>query len=169
MHPSFIELPYTTWGALTGIAVGGSAIYGASLSRVFPRWRLTGSALWLALSAGGGWCVFGPALVLMSRRNAFTCAHACLVTMAYGEGVLLTGAGINLLLAGRRGVGRLDPRAFNLAWVGLSNVVMAAALMLQLRAVGVPAWKTLLLWMAVLNGSGALFFWSFRRLLQGDA
>jgi hypothetical protein len=31
----------------------------------------------------------------------------------------------------------------------------------------VPAWKTLLSWMVVLNGSGALLFGLLRRLLLG--
>lgn len=67
--PTPATLPYTTWAGLTGIAIGGSALYGASLSLVLPRWRPSAGALWLALSAGLGWFVFGPALVLVTRRN----------------------------------------------------------------------------------------------------
>ncbi len=159
-------LPYATWGALTGIAVAGSAVYGASLSLVLPRWRPTGGALWLALSAGAGWCVFGPTLVVVTRRDPFALAHACLVTMAYGEGVLVGGAMLNALLARAPEPQPIDATAFNLGWVGLSNVVMASALALQLRVLGVPARTSLLLWMGALNGSGAVFFRVLRGLLQ---
>lgn len=167
--PTLSTLPVSTWAGLVSIAVGGSAIYGASLSLRFPRWRPTSGALWLALSAGLGWCVFGPALVLATRRNAFTCAHACLVTMAYGEAVLVSGAAANLLQTHTALRDQVDPLRFNQATVGLSNVVMATVLALQLRELGVPVAKTLLLWMAALNGSGALFFWLFHRILHQEA
>jgi hypothetical protein len=166
--PRLSMLPVRTWAGLVGIAVGGSAIYGASLSLRFPRWRPDSGALWLALSAGLGWCVFGPTLVLVTRRNALTCAHACLVTMAYGEAVLVSGAAANLPHACAPPDTQIDPLRFNLATVGCSNVVMAAVLALQLRELGVPARTTLLLWMAALNGSGALFFWLFQKLLQQE-
>jgi hypothetical protein len=165
--PSLSHLPLLTWLWLILIAVGGSVIYGASLSLVLPQWRPTEGALWMALSAGLSWCVFGPALSLLTCRNAFVLAHACLVTMAYGEAVLVTGAALNALLAltGTKAV--LSPAVFNLALVALANAAMAVTLSAQLQAIGVPIGKTLLAWMLILNGSGALFFWLFRRLLQG--
>jgi len=43
---------------------------------------------------------------------------------------------------------------------------MASALALQLRAVGVPARTSLLLWMGALNGSGAVFFRALQGILQ---
>ncbi len=166
--PTLSTLPVSTWAGLVGIAVGGSAVYGASLSRRFPRWRPTSGALWLALSAGFGWCVFGPTLLLVTRRNALTCAHACLVTMAYGEAVLVSGALANLLHTCSPPGNQIDPLRFNLATVGLSNVVMATVLVLQLRELGVPARTTLLLWMVALNGSGALLFRLFQQVLQQE-
>ncbi len=166
--PTLSTLPVPTWAGLVGIAVGGSAVYGASLSRRFPRWRPTSGALWPALSAGLGWCVFGPTLLLITRRNALTCAHACLVTMAYGEAVLVSGALANLLQAHAPRRNQIDPLRFNLATVGLSNVVMATVLALQLRELGVPARTTLLLWMIALNGSGAFFFQLFQQVLQQE-
>jgi hypothetical protein len=165
-RPSFSGLPFGAWAGLTAIAVGGSAVYGASLARVLPGWRPREGALWLALSAGAGWCVFGPGLIRVSGKHPFVCAQACMATMAYGEGVLVTGAALNALLADRRRLPRLDRARFNLGWVGLSNVVMAAALAAQMRAIGVPAWKTLATWMVLLNGSGAGFFWALARVLR---
>lgn len=162
------HVPYKLWASLTGIAIGGSLLYGASLSLLFHRWRPGRSALWLALSAGGGWCVFGPVLVLLSRRRATTCAQACLTTMAYGEAVLVSGAGVNLWFRLRGGFKETFLARWNMILVGLSNLVMVTALAGQLRALGVPVWKTLLTWMAVLNGSGALLFTFLRRLLQGE-
>ena len=149
--------PLRRWAGLTAIAVGGSCFYGASLARVLP-WHPGGAALWLALSSGLGWCVLGPVLIAVTRQDPRVLAQACLVTMAYGEGVLGTGGLINLLV-------RLPhPGLVNAGVVAASNVLMALALAGQLRAVGVPPLKTLLCWMLALNGSGAGFFFLLRHL-----
>ncbi len=168
MQSGRVFIPYRFWANLTAIAVGGSLVYGASLSLLFRRWRPGRSALWLALSAGGGWCIFGPLLVLLSRLRAQTCAQACLTTMVYGEAVLVSGAGINMWLGLKGSFKEAVLARWNVALVGISNLVMATALTRQLHALGVPAWKTLLSWMIVLNGSGTLLFGFFRRLLQGE-
>jgi hypothetical protein len=168
MQSGRVSIPYRLWASLAAIAVGGSLVYGASLSLLFRRWQPGRSALWLVLSAGGGWCIFGPLLVLLSRRRAQTCAQACLTTMAYGEAVLVSGAGINMWLSLKGSFKEAVLARWNVALVGISNLVMATALTRQLRALGVPAWKTLLSWMIVLNGSGTLLFGLFRRLLQGE-
>jgi uncharacterized membrane protein YhaH (DUF805 family) len=161
------HVPYQLWSKLTTIAVGGSLLYGASLSLLFRRWRPGRSALWLALSAGGAWCLFGPFLVLLSHLRTLTCVQACLTTMAYGEGVLVSGAGINLWFRLKGGFEEAFLTRWNVALVGFSNIVMGTALVRQLHALNVPAWKTVLSWIAVLNGSGVLLFALFRRLLQG--
>jgi len=168
MQPGRVSIPYRLWASLAAIAVGGSLVYGASLSLHFRRWRPGRSALWLALSAGGGWCIFAPLLVLLSRRRAQICVQACLTTMAYGEAVLVAGAAINVGLRLKGSFKQAVLARWNFALVGLSNIVMATALSRQLRVLGVPAWKTLLLWMVALNGSGALLFGLLRRLLQGE-
>lgn len=168
MQSGRVFIPYRLWAGQAAIAVGGSLVYGASLSLHFRGWRPGRSALWLALSAGGGWCIFGPLLVLLSRRRAQTCVQACLTTMAYSEAVLVSGAAINVWLRLQGSFKEAVLARWNVALVGLSNLVMATSLTRQLRALGVPAWKTLLSWMVVLNGSGALLFSLFRRLLQGE-
>lgn len=150
--------PVTAWSALTAIAVIGSCIYGASLALVLP-WDPRGSALWLAISSGLGWCILGPVLILVMGQSPKALAHACLVTMAYGEGVLFIGALLNLF------VRVTHPGLVNAVVIAISNVVMASALTSQLRVLGIPPWKTLACWMLALNGSGALFFFLFRRLL----
>lgn len=155
--------PWITWFWLVGIAVGGSCIYGASLSMALRGWQAMHSAIWLALCAGLGWCVFFPVLLLVTGRGMIACGHACLVTMAYGEAVLLVGALVNLAIT------MPHPAALNFAIVALSNVVMATALTLQLRALGVRAWPVLAAWLVILDGSGALFFWSTWRWLKGAA
>ena len=137
------EIALGTWGWLAAIAVAGTLLYGATLPRV--------SALQLLAATGLSWCLFGPALVLVTRLRISTCAHACLVTMAYGIGVLAVGAGINNLL-------RPGP-LFNAAWVGLSNAIMAATLVRQLSTVGVRWWRTLATWLVALDGSGLALFW----------
>jgi hypothetical protein len=158
------DFPYKVWVWLLCIAVIGSGIYGASLALVLP-WNFLDGALWLILSAGAGWCVFIPAIIIVTNRKLFVCFHACLVTMAYGEAVLLFAAAINLLISASSAP--FDPAAINLGMVGVSNVVMAAALAAQLRVLDVPIWKSIAAWVLFLNGSGALFFRLFQRLLQG--
>jgi hypothetical protein len=141
------EIALATWGWLAAISVAGTLLYGATLPRV--------SALRLLAATGLSWCLFGPALVLVTRRRMSTCAHACLVTMAHGIGVLAVGAGINSLL---------HPGPLLIAlWIGLSNAVMAATLVRLLAAVGVRWWKTLAAWIVVLDGGGLALF----RLLGG--
>ncbi len=162
---SLAAVPLGAWASLLGIALVGSLAFGASLCAVLPRLRPAGTAAWLTLSAGAGWCAFTPALALVTRRNPIVCAHACLVTTAYGETVLVTGAVVNLLLALTGARRRLSPVRLNVAWVGLSNLVMGTALVLQLRAVGVPPAKVLALWLAVLDGVGGACFWAVRGLL----
>jgi hypothetical protein len=147
--------PWRLWGLLVLVAVGGSAVYGASLARAVPGWELRGAAVWLVVWTGLAWCLFGPVLVLVSRRRVSSCAHACLVTMACGIAVLLAASVVNALgvLPERAGSG------FNAGAVGVANAAMCVAFTLQMRALRVPAWKSLALWMGVLNGGGALFAW----------
>ena len=163
------SIPYRIWGALSGIAVGGSLGYGATLRLHLPQWRPVRSGLWLALAAGLSWCVFGPLLVWLTRRRTLTCMHACLVTMVYGEAVLGAGAAYNLAAKLKPALRPVSPAKWNATLVGISNIVMATMLTHQLRALAVPAWKPLLAWIAFLNGSGALFFWLLRRPLQGES
>src|SRR2546427_8203092 len=54
MQADHMSIPYRLWGWQVVIAVGGSLLYGASLSLHFRKWRVGRSALLLALSAGGG-------------------------------------------------------------------------------------------------------------------
>lgn len=152
--------PWGQWGALAAIAVGGSLVFGGSLSLVLTNLPLWGAAVWLTFAAGASWCVFGPMLMFVTRRSIPVCVHACLVTMAHGEFILLCGAVIN---AACWVAGWPDQTAIasatmlNLGIVGVSNVAMAASLAGQLSVVGVAPWKTVALWVLVLNGCGAVF------------
>ncbi|HUG14344.1 MAG TPA: hypothetical protein VMM78_04925 [Thermomicrobiales bacterium] len=160
------SIPYRAWALLTGVAVGGSLVYGSSLALVLPSWRPAKAGLWLTLSAGAGWFVLGPALILVTGRRPAALAHACLVTMLLGEAVLVSGAAMNVA-ARLTGVSqRVDMGRVNLAVVAASNIVMASALTVQLDTLGVPRWKTLLAWMLALNGTGAIVFSVLRRALK---
>lgn len=162
---SLKELPYNTWIALTVIAVVGSCLYGASLSLVLPDWQPTGGALWILLSAGLGWFIFGPSLIYITKKNIFICAQACMITMAYGEGVLTIAALVNLFLYFNLPVS-LDLAMLNFTMVVVSNIVMATVLTLQMQAIQVAWWKSLLTWMLALNGSGVVFFYLLRQILK---
>jgi len=166
MKPRFADLPYRSWLYLSGIAIGGSMIYGASLSLVVQRWHFGASAMLLTFAAGLAWCVFVPIIVMATKMNVFAVTHACLVTMAYGEAVLALGAVINVLLSSSQVFRVVDGVTFNAAWVLLTNIIMLMALAIQLAAVKIPYWKTALLWMVALNGSGYLFFIVFKQFLE---
>lgn len=147
------ERAWRPWAGLTAIAIGGSLLYGASLSAAFPDHDPVRGGLWIALSAGAGWFVLGPGLLLWTRLPVATVAHACMVAMAFGEAWLTLGA-----LANLAGPGWLDPLAANAALFVVANLTMAALLSAQLRAVGVPVLRTLLAWFLLLDGAGAVFF-----------
>ena len=143
------EIQCTTWIWFVVFAIVGTPIYALSI----PKGCAGIPFMVFYISTGISWCLFGSALVLITRRRISTCAHACLVTMTYGIGVLSVGAGINVLL-------RPGP-LFNALWVALSNVIMAAALVRQLATVGVRGWRTLATWVVFLDGVGAVLFWMF--------
>jgi hypothetical protein len=153
------------WSALIMVAVAGSCLYGASLSLVLGDWRTGAAAVWLAASAGAAWLVFIPTLWQTTGRSLPECFDRSLVTMACGEVVLTSGALVNLLLW--RTAVLENAAAINAAVVAVSNLTMFIALAGQMRSGGVPVWKSLLVWMLALNGSGALFFWLLYRPLHG--
>lgn len=135
-----VPVPLSTWAGLVVIAVAGSLLYGASLVRLFPTLQLQSSALYFTLSAGLAWCLFIPALVAGTQRSLAVVAQVCLVSMTYGEAVLLSGALLNLL-----GMMTGPPTMQVGVTVAMSNVVMAATLAFQLLAAGVPVWRSLAL------------------------
>jgi hypothetical protein len=151
------------------IAVLGSLLYGASLALVLPKFDLVRGGLWIALSAGGAWIVFGPILHLVTGLHLKVLAYACLFTMAVGELVLTIGAALNLLAFLIWGPQFSGGIGLNVAVVGISNIVMAAVLTEQLRALGVPPTRSLATWMLVLNGVGAGLFFLLYRVLFGGA
>lgn len=136
------DVARAAWGWLAAIAVLGTLLYGSALPR--------NSTLRLLASTGLAWGLFGPALVLLTGRSVRTCAHACLVTMAYGIAVLAAGAGIAHAL--HPGI------PFHVGWVALSNVVMGAAIVRQFSTLDVRPWRTLLAWVVVLDGAGLALF-----------
>src|SRR5436190_22181626 len=90
--------PHGRWAVLVAFAVGGSLLYGASLSLILPGWSAGAAAMWLALSAGLAWCVFVPALYSFTALRWRECCDASLMTMAFGEVILVSGALVNALL-----------------------------------------------------------------------
>lgn len=163
---SFAEpIPLRFWSVLITVAVVGSCLYGASFSLVFPEWLASTGALWLTLSAGFAWCVFIPCLCAATRLPFATCFTACLVAMAGGEVVLVSGALVNVLL-------RIHGVVENAVWINvgtiaISNVAMLVLLATDLRRRGVSLATTITTWMLVLNGSGAALFYVLFPLLHG--
>jgi hypothetical protein len=152
------------WSVFFLIAVFGSLFYGASMSLVFPGLELGAGALLILFSAGLGWFVFGPLLLLVSKKPPLLCAHACMVTMVYGEAVLAVGALGNLLWWGSS-LALYLATPWNALALLVGNITMGAVLASQLRVLNVPLRSTLLVWVIGLNGSGAFFFWFFSRVL----
>jgi hypothetical protein len=161
---SHLALPLLRWSVLTGVAIGGSLLYGATLSLVLPDWSAFAAALWLALSAGLAWCVLIPALCRFANVRPVDCIDACLVTMACGEIVLSAGAVINTMLWWSRAVEH--GAVLNMGIVAISNVTMALVLVRCLRPHNVSAGRVWTIWMVALNGSGAAFFLLFHQWLH---
>lgn len=159
--------PWPVWLALTAIAVLGSFLYGASLALAFAGFDPFGGAAWIALSAGLGWCVFGPGLVLLSARSPWSCAHACMIAMAWGEALLFVGAIVNAALWLALGADSALALPFNLALFVVANITMGAVVDAQMRALGVPSWKTVVAWLVLLDGVGAAFFFVLSGWLEG--
>ena len=157
-------LPVGQWSLLTAVAVGGSCLFGASLSLVLPGWSIASGAAWLAISAGLAWCVFIPSLSAVTRIPFTACCHACLISMGGGEVVLASGALVNAVLWLRHATELAV--VINAATVLLSNIAMAVLLAMQLHGRGVSIGRTLAAWMLILNGSGALFFAALYPLLR---
>jgi hypothetical protein len=148
------------------LAIAGSIAYGGSLATVFPSWRPSTAALWLTLSAGLSWPIFGVILVRATRRSLAECADACLVTMACGIAVLMVGAVANLIHLSHPWPAAL---AFNGWLIAMSNIVMATALARRLLGLGIPIWKSLAAWLFGLDLTGAILFRLFDVLLTGGS
>ena len=153
------------WALLLAVAVGGSCVYGGSLSLVLVKWNAGAAAAWLAVSAGLAWCVFIPSLSWLTRLPLGVCFHVCLIAMGGGEVVLTSGALVNVLLRLQHATEHAV--AINAGIVAVSNVVMVVLLAVELHRRGVPMGRTFAAWMLILNGSGALLFAALYRLLHG--
>lgn len=158
------NIPWVSWAWFMFAAVVGSLIYGASLQMATGAFdEPLFSALRLTVASGAGWIVLGPALIMFGKLHPLVAAHACLVAMTYGEGVLLLTALVNLsaLLID-------SPRAFavlNATAILCSNLLMVTVLACQLRVAEMPVWITVTLWCVVLNGIGAFVFLTFPHLV----
>jgi hypothetical protein len=153
------ELPWGEWVALGALSVGASLLYGGTLGLALPGAAARRSALRLTLATGISWLILGPVSWLLLRPRGISLwalAQCCLVTMNYGVAVLLAGSPGNLALAAS-GRGSLA-LPYNLGLILASNIVMLRLFVRQLGALGVPAWQAALLWMLLLNGSGAALF-----------
>jgi len=159
--PSTTQTLLTRWALLTSIVFAGSAWYGATVAHALGITYSRG-ALWLIASTGLSWCVFGPLLIAVTRKTPVECADACLVTMTAGIAVLAVGGIVNVSMTGAPA---FDAATFNWAWVGLSNVVMAAVIVRRFSLLDVDRYKTLAVWVLGLDGTGALMFWLFRHLI----
>lgn len=160
------SIPWKRWIAYTLIAFGGSAVYGASLSALFPRWDLQSGVLWIIFSSGLGWLVLGTGMIIGFRRklSILTMTDICMVTMAYGILVLMLASFVNMLA-----LFVLPSSHFmtvlNFLMIAASNITMAAVFANRLRRHGVSVLYAVLMWIVLLDGSGAIFFWKLERML----
>lgn len=163
---SIDQLPLWTWLSLVLIAVFGTCLYGASVNVAFPGWLSGRGALLLTFATGVSWCLFGPVLILATKLRKYTCAHACLITMAYGEAILFVGACLNYVMV-LNPVPKPEQEAMNCGIVLVSNIVMCGMLANQLEALGVRRLKILLIWSVVLVGSFAIISWTLSAQFKG--
>ena len=152
------ESPWKLWGVLAFIAVVGSLIYGATIALVLPAGGWGYAAFALAASAGAGWILFGSVLLGITRNPAPLVAHACMVTMMFGEAVLELGVLANVAMGWLLGTPAGTALAVNIGVVGLANVAMLAVLAAQLRQLHVSPALTAALWFGILNPAGLAAF-----------
>jgi len=160
-----LEIPRVAKFLLLGsVAVGGSLLFGAAAGAVLPAISIAKGGLLLTLSTGCSWLVFGALLIMVTKKPILSLAEICLVTMAYGEAVLVSGAACDWALL-RPGVARLDPAWTNGLIVLAADILMCAMFASQLSRSGVARRTSIGLWVLGLNGSWAVFLWVFIRVL----
>jgi hypothetical protein len=153
------ELPWGSWLGMGAGAVLGSLVYGTSLGAALPNGSSSRAALGMTLATGPSWLLLGLGSWLFLRPRQISLwqlAQICLVTMNYGIAVLLAGSPVNLALATSNQ--RSVSKPFNLGLIFLSNSCMLWLFVRQLKALDVPVWQAVLLWMLLLNGCGAVLF-----------
>lgn len=155
------DAPRGVWLFCTLVAVIGSLIYGASLQLVLPAGGAWTAALALTVSAAAGWLLFGPVLCALSRKPVMHIAHACLIAMIYGEGVLELGVLTNFLMFQFGPPAAATSITVNVIIVAAANIVMLIALTAQLKVIRVPRLPVTLLWLLILNGGGIAVFRQF--------
>ena len=163
-NPTRDNLPYGTWFWLAIIAVGGTNTYSLSLGVALGVSPSSYFIFPLALSAGIAWCCFSLVVARETERNLLSVEHVCLVTMAFGEAVLLPTAALNFL---GHFPGNISPAAFNSIAVIVSNLAMLIAMACQLRELDIPIWKTVAMWFLILDPFGIILFLFFVQLLKG--
>lgn len=152
------EAPWGLWTVLGFIAVVGSLLYGASLVLALPAGAGWFAALALAASAGFGWILFGFVLLALARKAAPHLAHACLVTMLFGEAVLEIGVLGNIVLWLVAPASITTALVFNIALIAVSNIVMLVVLAAQLRELHIRPALVAALWFGILNPAGLAAF-----------
>jgi len=146
------------------IAVGGTLIYGYSLSRLIELPIPAGLALALTIVTGVSWVMFGVGMRLGSGLSWWRCADHCLLAMVIGEAVLMTAASVNGIFSFWLRDHALFTGYLNLGFVLISDVAMGACLASAFGRDGVRRRKTWLLWLLVLNGAAALMSLFFLNL-----
>jgi hypothetical protein len=137
------------------------------MAKTMPDWQPVRGALWLTLSAGSAWIVYGLILCAATRKPVLDLAEAALIAMAVGEGVLVTGAAVDWAMANSGALYHVDPVWLNAGIVAISNVAMAASITRILARMGVEIWKSIALWFLGLDAVGVITFMIFYRLLLG--
>ncbi|WP_051541157.1 DoxX-like family protein [Caldalkalibacillus mannanilyticus] len=149
------------------LAFAGSAIYGTSLSLLFPRWSVSSGSLWIILSAGIGWFVlWGGTFLLHGKKvNMISFIAVSLAVMRYGIVVLLFASLVNLFFYSWGLESGLTLIILNILMVVISNIIMGYVFVQKLKEQSLTVKQSLLLWMVFLNGAGAVLFTIFWRVL----
>jgi hypothetical protein len=155
--------PLARWTMLVAWAVLGSCLYAASLTLAALDYPLIRTLIWFTCSAGFAWLAFIRCMSIAGRLPLNRCIDIALQTMAVGELVLCAGALVNLT---RHLIGQSwAALPLNCVIVLLSNIAMAWFCARQFQACGVPARRTICIWMLALNVPGALLFTAIGLLL----
>lgn len=145
--------------ALGAVAFLGTAIYAASFLPNKTGHPMAAYATGVGISAAVSWLILGTALLILSRSTPGRLQlwfDTCLISMAYGEAILLLAALVNLLSIVSPEYAAKPSLGVHLALLLTADTVMAACFVTRARRFGVPPKTSLALWILVLNGSFAL-------------
>lgn len=156
---------YLLWIGYLILAIGGSALYGASLSLHFEHWSFDLGAYWVIISASCSWILlFGTTYLIGYKKISLRwLIQISLETVVYGVTVLIAASLVNLIAKGLHFPSLLMVTP-NILLVLFSNILMADHYIREMKTQHFSPPLSLLLWLTLLDGFGIFFLYFFGKM-----